>query len=461
MLMEKTEKPEKLKRQVYDFLPAALEIQETPPSPIGRLITWLIMLFFALAVAWGWYGHIDVVSVAQGKIIPTGKVKTIQPLEIGIVKRIHVKDGQLVKAGDPLITLDNTLIGAENNQYRQQLGIAQLQRTRQMAFQRMLDSPQLPENWEQRSIQLFKKHFSTVNPKDINIQGNLFIEQINESLYRRQALENELVKRKAEQDGAMVGVVKLQRTLPLITERTESMKTLMADGIISRHDYLKLRQEQIQQEQELQGFRAQFREHAAAIEEIRSQLRTIKAEAQKENLKELGETNQKIDALKQELVKVHQRDRQQVLKAPIDGTVEQLAMHTIGGVVTPAQELMRLVPKESTLEVEAYVLNKDIGFIEEGQEAEIKIDTFNFTKFGTIDGEIVDLSNDAISDEKLGLVYLCRVLMKDTQMQIADKLVNLSPGMSVSVEIKTGKRRLIEYFLSPLLKYAHESIRER
>ncbi len=312
-----------------------------------------------------------------------------------------------------------------------------------------------------RSIHLFKKHFSTVNTKDIETQGSLFIEQINESLYRKQALENELVKRQAEQDGAMVGVVKLQRTLPLITERTESMKTLMDDGIISRHDYLKLRQEQIQQEQELQGFMAQYREHAAAIEEIRSQLRTIKAEAQKDNLRELGETNQKIDALKQELIKVHQRDQQQILKAPIDGTVEQLAMHTIGGVVTPAQELMRLVPAESTLEVEAFILNKDIGFIEEGQEAEIKIDTFNFTKFGTIEGEIVDISNDAISDENLGLVYLCRVLMKETQMQIADKLVNLSPGMSVSVEIKTGKRRLIEYFLSPLLKYAQESIRER
>jgi len=122
-------------------------------------------------------------------------------------------------------------------------------------------------------------------------------------------------------------------------------------------------------------------------------------------------------------------------------------MHTVGGVVTPAQELMRLVPKDSRLEVEALVLNKDIGFVEEGQEAEIKVDTFNFTKYGLIEGKITGLSNDAVNDENLGLVYLCRVLMQKTQMQVEDKWVNLSPGMAVTMEIKTGKRRLIEYVI--------------
>jgi hemolysin D len=441
-----------------------LEIQESPPSPIGRVISWLIMLLFALALAWGWYGHMDVVSVAQGKIIPTGRVKTIQPLEIGIVKRIHVKDGQAVKKGDLLITLDNTLINADNDQYQQQLAIAEMQRTRQLAFQQLLQNPQMPEDWELQSINLFEffqEKFNWVKPIDSATQERLYIEQVNEYLYSKQGLDNELIKRKAEQEGAMTSVVKLQRTLPLITERAESYKTLVSEGILSRHEYLVLHQEQIQQEQDLQGYLTQLKEHTAALAGIKSQLLTLKAETQKNNLKELGDTNQRVDGLKQELVKVHQRDRQQILKAPIDGTVEQLAMHTVGGVVTPAQELLRLVPEERTLEVEAFILNKDIGFIEEGQMAEIKIDTFNFTKFGMIEGEIIDLSNDAISDENLGLVYLCRVLLKKTKMQIKNKWVNLSPGMSVMVEIKTGQRRIIDYFLSPLMKYAQESIRER
>ena len=139
----------------------------------------------------------------------------------------------------------------------------------------------------------------------------------------------------------------------------------------------------------------------------------------------------------------------------------QLAIHTIGAVVTPAQELMIIVPKESVLEVEALVLNKDIGFVHEGQLAEVKVDTFNFTKYGLVDGKISYLSDDAIQDENLGLVYKAVVQLDKTQMWVNGKAINLSAGMTTTVEVKTEKRRIIEYFLSPLLRYKQESIRER
>ncbi len=452
---------EKLKRQAYQFLPAALEVTETPPSPIGRVISLLIILLFTLAVAWGWYGKLDVVATAQGKIIPSGRVKTIQPLEIGTVKFIHVKDGQLVKKGDTLITLDNTLIEADADQIRQQMAMAKLKQIRQKEFQQLLMQESISPDWQVEAHAQFSQAPESAKPQDIATQQQLFIEQVQEYLFRKQALDAEYSKRQSEQEGAEVSITKIERTLPIITERTQSYKTLMEQEIVSRHQFLELEQQRIVQEQDLQSYQVKYQEIEAAISEITAQLDTLKAETQKENLRELNETQIQIGAYKQELKKSKQHNKQQILTAPIEGTVQQLAIHTVGGIVTPAQELMQIVPESSVLEVEAFLLNKDIGFVEEGMEVEVKIDTFDFTKYGMIHGKIIDLSNNAIADENLGLIYQCIVEIQKTQMQINDKLVNLSPGMSVMVEVKTGQRKIIEYFLSPVLKYKHESIRER
>ncbi len=455
-------------------MPAVLEIEETPASPIGRAIIWVIVLLFIVTVAWGFFGKMDVVAVAPGKIIPSGRVKTIQPLEIGKVKIIHVKDGQMVKQGDALITLDSTATQADTDRLKQQLYSFELQRIRQQHYQNALSQNDMPRQWQEHALTALESAQASqllLDPNDqeqtlsnkqaVTTQYQLLLEEINEYQFRKETLNNELVKRKAEGRRTSATVTKLMRTLPLITERVGSLEKLMKRDLVARDQYLSLEQGRIEQEQDLLALKAQHQELNASINEIKAQIKTLKAEAQKNNLIEQNETNQQLTALKQELIKAKQRNQQQLIKSPINGTVQQLAVHTIGGVVTPAQELMLVVPKESILEVEALILNKDIGFVEEGQIAEVKIDTFNFTKYGTIDAEITNISNDAISDENLGLVYMTKVLIKKTQMEINKKLVNLSPGMSVSVEIKTGKRRIIEYFLSPLLRYKQESIRER
>ncbi len=459
-LTDRFESPDQVKRSTYAFMPAALEVQETPPSPIGRAIIWVIVLLFVIAVAWATIGKMDVVAVAQGKIIPSGRVKTIQPLEIGKVKAIHVQEGQSVSAGEPLITLDSTATQADADRLQQQLSTAKAQQARQQLFHQLLEQKSFSDHWQSQIQEQLKNKISTT-ANAIAAQHRLLVEQINEYLYRRETLDNELIKRQAERQRAQATMTKLERTLPLISERTQSLEKLMQKQMVARYQYLELEQERIDQEQDLLALQAQYRELGAAIKTVQAQLNTLKAEVQKNNLAELNETSQQIAALEQELIKAQQRNRQQIITSPIAGEVQQLAVHTIGGVVTPAQELMLIVPKESLLEVEALILNKDIGFVEEGQIAEVKIDTFNFTKYGTIDAEIIHLSNDAISDENLGLVYMAKVLIEKTQMQINQRLVNLSPGMSVTVEVKTGKRRIIEYFLSPLLRYKQESIRER
>lgn len=450
LLAEKFDSPGQVKMSVYAFMPAVLEVQETPPSPIGRVIIWTIMVLFVVAIIWGIIGKMDVVATAQGKIIPSGRVKTIQPLEIGEIKTIHVREGQAVKAGEPLVTLDNTATQADNDRLQQQLDTAKQTATRQQRFHQLLTAVQVPDNWKIDAKQ------------QLNIaQYQLLVEQVSEYQHRKESLQNELAKRIAEQQRVQATLTKLERTLPLVTERTQSLEKLMHKQTVARDRYLEMEQKLIEQEQDLVALKAQYQELDASINAIKSQFKTLKAEAQKNNLIEFNDTTQQIDVLQQELIKAKQRNQQQVITSPIDGNVQQLAIHTIGGVVTPAQELMLIVPKESALEVQALILNKDIGFVEVGQVAEVKIDTFNFTKYGTIEAQITSISNDAINDENLGLVYMTKVLIKETRMLVNKRLVNLSPGMSVTVEVKTGKRRIIEYFLSPLLRYKQESIRER
>jgi len=239
------------------------------------------------------------------------------------------------------------------------------------------------------------------------------------------------------------------------------MKEMTNKKLASENTWMELEQQRIEQQQDLAALRNQVKQVSASINEARQQKKAAHAEFQRALFSQLAETNRRIDGLEQELVKTTQRTTLQRLVAPIDGIVTQLAIHTVGGVVTPAQELMKIVPQENNLEVEAWIQNKDIGFVKEQQKAEVKIDAFPFTKYGTIDAQIINISNDAVSNEELGLVYAARVVLDRTVIQVGNKEVNLTPGMSVAVEVKTGKRRLIDYFLSPIMRHSDESVRER
>jgi hemolysin D len=208
------------------------------------------------------------------------------------------------------------------------------------------------------------------------------------------------------------------------------------------------------------------------------------AEYQRTISADLVEAQRKASGLREDVVKAETRTKFQVLTAPVDGSVQQLAVHTVGGVVTPAQSLLVIVPADSHLEIEAMVSNRDVGFVHVGQDVQIKVDTFNFTRYGLVHGHVISLSQDAITrdksqQEKAGeatqggtneassepkgqeLVYAARVSLDKTQMQVDQNMVNLTPGMAVTVEIKTGARRVISYLLSPLMRYGHESLRER
>lgn len=262
-------------------------------------------------------------------------------------------------------------------------------------------------------------------------------------------------------DSSHVGPLQLEITAILTDNSAQDFKNLVDQNFVSRHGYLEREQVRIEQEADLANQRSRLREMEASLREVQGQRQALMAETRRATLDSTTEAQQRLDALDQEWKKADSRGKLMRLTSPVDGTVQQLAVHTEGGVVTEAQPLMVIVPSDNPLEVEAFFENKDIGFVKAGQEAAVKIETFQYTKYGTLDAKVATVSHDAINDEKRGLIYSSRVRMPKTSLLVDGTDVSLSPGMAVTVEVKTGQRRVIEYFLAPLLQHTSESLRER
>jgi hemolysin D len=436
--------------QAAEFLPAVLEIQDAPPSPIGRTILWTIALVFMAGTAWSYIGQIDIVAVAQGKVIPSGYSKVIQPViqqfESGIVAAIHVQDGSVVKKGDVLIELDPTQNRADRDRASNEHRAAKVEAARLRALIAGKATFEAPADGD---------------PQYVLLQQQLLRDQLAEYRARTEAALHLIDQRRAALEATRENIRRLEATVPIEAERAQAYKKLLEDQFVSRMDYLQFEEQRIDKAQELAGQKKKLAQDQAALSEAEKTYQAFVSEFQQSKQAELSATEMKAISLAQEVVKSGQRTELQRLVSPIDGVVQQLAIHTVGGVVTPAQQLMVVVPQDHPVEVEAQVENKDVGFVKEGQAVEIKVEAFPFTLYGTIPGKVLSVSDDAAPIEKVGLVYPARVSLDRTTIQVEGRQVKLSPGMAVTVEIKTGARRLIEFFLSPLLKSVQETARER
>ncbi len=429
-----------------EFLPAVLEIQQAPPSPIGRAILWTIMAVFASAVLWANLGWIDIVATAQGKIIPSGYSKVIQPYEAGVIAAIHVQNGQLVKRGDVLIELDPTLNRADHDRASNEYRAAKVEAARLRALIAGRSTFEAPPDGD---------------PQYVLLQRQLLRDQVAEYQARAASAKHLIDQRKAGLDQTRENISRLEATVPMEAERADAYKRLLDHEAVTKMDFLQAEGQRIDKTQELAGQRKKLMQDQSAFAEAEKNYRVLVSEFQQSKQVELSTIETKVASLVQEVTKAGQKADFQRLTTPIDGVVQQVAVHTVGGVVTPAQELLIVVPQEHPVEVEAQVENKDVGFVKNGQIVEIKVETFPFTLYGTIPGKVVSVSDDAAPIEKVGLVYPTRVSIDRSTMEVEGKQVNLSPGMAVTVEIKTGQRRVIEYLLSPLLKSVKESLRER
>lgn len=405
------------------FLPAALALQEQPVSPAARMTGRILMMLVAVVLAWSILGKIDIVVNAAGKIIPSGRTKAVASVDVASVRVLHVREGQSVKAGDVLIELDTSVLDADRDKARGDAVVATLLAARSRAMITAVDTLTEPR----------LARIEGVPEEQWLAAGRHLAEQYRDFRAKLTRIDGEIRR--------------YSLALPLVAKRTRDFRELADRHDVSTHAYLEQEQARIDLEGQLTAARNQRTE--------------LIAQTRKEAHDALTEGGRMAHGSTQDALRAEAHSRLLRLTAPVDGTVQQLSVHTVGGVVPAAQQIMLVVPKEDRVEVEAFLENKDIGFIQLGQKAAVKIDAFEYTKYGTIPGSVSHVSHDAIEDEKKGLIYAVKVLLDRSTLEVDGEEMSLSPGMSVNVEIKTGDRRVIEYVLSPILRHQRESLNER
>lgn len=430
------------------FTSAAIALQRRPPLPVARMVSLGLCAMAALALLYAWLAPVDVVVSAQGRVIPSGRSKVVQPLEAGIVRAIHVRDGAPVKTGDILLEMDHTTTSADRDRLQRELWEAEAEVTRLGALGR--GTGHLPATGD-------------IPAEIVANQRAILDNRLNEYRFRTASLEADLARRQADRDAIAASLVQLQASLPLVRRKHGMREELAKTGHIAETGLIETQLELINLEKEAAVQQNRLREAEAGLRAAGQQKAQADAEFRGKVASELAEATRRRDAARQELIKASQRQELQVLRAPIDGVVQQLAVSTVGGVVTQAQPLMMVVPDTSALEVEAQVLNRDIGHLRAGQPVVVKVETFDFTRYGAIDGTVQWVGTDAMTDPKLGPVYPVRVQLRsrETPFAVHGRNGHVSPGMSVTADIRVHQRRLLEYFLAPLLRYKEESLRER
>ncbi|MDQ0462476.1 hemolysin D [Caulobacter ginsengisoli] len=432
------------------FLPAALEILETPPNPLGRAILWLMLAFLTLATLWAFLGSVDVVASANGKVSPRGQVKLIQAADAGVVRAIRVTEGQEVKAGQALMDLDPTVTAADVEQARQALLSAQIDVARSTA---------LVDYAQGRTPRFIAPQGA--DPASVRTQQAFVTAKIAENSTALAGLRQEQAQRRGDLVMVDSEAEKLSQQLPLAEDQLKGLEKLQGQGYAPTMRVSEVRQRVIGIRQDLAIRRAERDKSIAAIASVDAQIGKLKSEFFREALDALTEAQANERLRSEELKKASDKAALTILYAPVDGVIEQIQVHTIGGVVKPADPLMVLVPKGAELIVDAQVLNRDAGFVRTGQLVEVKLEAYPFTKYGVVPGRVEAISRDAVPDKELGLVYAARVKLLRPWIKVDGRMMLLEPGLSATAEIRTGQRRIIEYLLSPLAKRVREAGRER
>jgi hemolysin D len=462
---------ERRTRHELEFLPAALEIIETPTSAAGRIMMGVIVVLVAVAIGWACVGQLDIVATANGRIIPSGQVKLIQPLQIGVVKKIMVADGDHVAAGDVLIEIDPTTDAADRDRIARDLMQAELDIARlHAALASDAEAFVAPPG---------------ADPTLADAERRQLVAQLVQQKAKIDGLDQQIAAKAAERDQAKETIAKLSDSIPFLQSKVDIYDKLRENQLTSQITRLDSQRQLSEAKHDRLVTAHQVEGAQAQIANLIQQRGEADAEFRRQTLDSLGKATQYAAQQRQELIKAAQRTGLQELRAPVSGTVEQSSVHTIGGVVQPAQTLMVVVPDDSKLEVEAMLPNRDAGFVHAGQLAELKVEAFTYTRYGLLHGLVRSVSHDALRKERdapnpdrdqsstkpspverkdpgpADSAYVARISLAETSVETEQGPLSLAPGMTVTAEIKTGQRHIISYLLSPFMRYRHEALRER
>jgi hemolysin D len=378
----------------------------------------------------------DIVVSGAGKIVPHARIKTIAAVDSARVVALHITEGQAVVTGQTLVELDATATDAIHQKALIEAaeGVLELARSQALldamrgSANKSDEMPRLP------TIDDLEKHYNVI----VDAEKWQAAQRHLHGQYR------DFESRLAHIDG---DIASFTRQLPLLGEQAATFNALSATNDVAPIDYLV-------KEQAYEALRGQ-------LQEAQKQRASLLAEAQRQTLEAITTARRAVAAATQDAAHYAAITQRHTLSAPVDGTVQQLTLHTIGGVVAATQPLMQIVPSSGPIEIEAFINNKDKGFVHIGQSAAVKIDAFEYTKYGTLPGRVTHVSQDAIDDEKRGLIFAVKVELDKATLDIKGHETPVTTGMSVNVEIKTGRRRVIEYVLNPLLRHTGEALDER
>lgn len=468
-----------IRRAETEFLPAALEIIEAPASPIKLALIWFIALLAAAAVAWGCYGFIDIHAVAQGRIQPSGRAKVVQPAEAGRVRTLFVGNGARVREGDPLLELDSTDTGADLDAIRAEVETEQAEIAR-----RRMAIDAVRSGQDGQVIIPFPRE---VSPRvQAREQATLDAELLALAALRK-GLQAQIAERSAQVQRLKASITEREALTGALAERVRMRQALVVRNAGARAAVLDAIQEHQKEAAILASERGQIAELGAAIDTLRQKSAEQTAQFVADQTQKLLDIERRAEKASAELIKAASRQNRTRLVAPVSGVVQQLAVNTEGQVVGAGQPLMTIVPADDRLEVEAFLQNKDVGFVVPGQRVMLKIEAFPFTRFGVVEGEVVQVSRDAIDEREatglsdvvsasrgsqnqsalgstpriVNLVYPTTIALTRTAIEVAGVDVRLLPGMAVTAEIRTGERRLVDYVLSPLREVASHAAHER
>jgi hemolysin D len=462
-----------------EFLPAALDILESPPSPIKIAFIYTICGLVAAALIWSYFGFLDINAVASGKVQPAGRTKVIQPMEAGKVIAIKVADGDHVKAGDILVELDPTeaiatktavagsLIDLRAEIQRRNAAVDAARPEHVITSASVAWDMDIPEDTWRREERVLRADLS----------------QLAATL---EVLVAQRRQKETQRESLMASIAAQKALIAVYSEHNGMLDALFDKGVSSRKLVLDVLQQVRQAETTLANLQGNLADAISAADVLDSDIVKTRESFVTDNTEKLSDALRKKDNLVQELAKATVKVDHMTLTAPVDGTIQAVAVTTIGQVVTTGQELLHVVPQGLPLEIEAYVLNADIGFVEAGQDAVIKVDSFPYTRYGTIAGRVTHVATDAIpgleaqqrqrdgsqppsgsltitsaAQRTQDLVFPILITPAVTTINVDGKDVPLSAGMTVTVEVTTEKRRAIDYLLSPLVDLQSTAMRER
>lgn len=456
------EKYKKLKNNIKEFLdkninkdlnqfkPAIVEIQDEPASPTGRIVAWSICSLILIAIVWSSLAEIDIIATAQGKIVPVGNTKIVQSHIDGTINKIYVKDGDFVKKDDLLLDINSDVYIAEKSALEKSLFAENIKYNRSKAMINYLANK---ENKELETIP--NAYLST------EMQIMLFEQEYRDLESNLAMLEDSLTQKKHELENVKINISNYKKTVALTEIRSKKIQGLLEQKISSEMEFMEFEEKRIKEINDLESLKSKEKQLIANIKELNEKITYAKIENKKKHLVTIEESLNNINRIKEDINKNEVMIRYSRIYSPVNGYIQEMKFHTLGGVLEQAQEILKIVEDKSDIEVEALISSRDIGFIKNGMDVAIKVDTFLFTKYGLVHGKITNISGDAITDEKLGLVYKTKIKLNEKFIKVDNRNVQLSYGMSVTSEIKTSKRTVLEFFLSPITKALNESVKER